>query len=190
MTKAEKAIYDREYRKKNRAKILAAKKQWYLDNREEMLAGCRVRYTKKAKEISRKATAWNKANPDRKRAINRRYNNKRYATNSSARLMMNLRSRVRAAMKGVAKARATIELIGCSVEDLWIYLESKFEPGMTRENHGKVWHVDHIMPCAIFDLTRAEHQRRCFHFSNLQPLFVRENLRKSSKVTTNQFRLL
>lgn len=83
-----------------------------------------------------------------------------------------------------------IKLIGCSIEDFWIYLESKFEPGMTRENYGKVWHIDHIMPCAIFDLTKPEHQKRCFHFSNLQPLFAEDNRRKSDKIVTNQFQLL
>lgn len=47
-----------------------------------------------------------------------------------------------------------------------------------------------IMPCAIFDLTKPEHQKRCFHFSNLQPLFALDNLHKNAKVTTNQFQLL
>jgi hypothetical protein len=53
-----------------------------------------------------------------------------------------------------------------------------------------VWHIDHIMPCAIFDLTRPEHQKRCFHFSNLQPMFASKNLKKHAKVITNQFNLL
>jgi hypothetical protein len=57
-----------------------------------------------------------------------------------------------------------------------------FEPGMTWENYGRVWHVDHRFPCAAFDMGRAEEQKRCFHYLNLQPLFAEDNLRKGAKV--------
>jgi hypothetical protein len=57
----------------------------------------------------------------------------------------------------------------------------RFRPGMTWENYGPVWHVDHIKPCAKFDLTDPDQQRACFHFSNLQPLFADENLRKGGR---------
>jgi hypothetical protein len=53
---------------------------------------------------------------------------------------------------------------------------------MTWENYGPVWHVDHIRPCASFDLTDPAQQRECFHFSNLQPLFAAENLAKGDKI--------
>ena len=85
------------------------------------------------------------------------------------------------------KNNRTVDLLGCSIESFKIYLESLFEPGMSWENHGRgrgktVWHIDHIIPCALFDLSKIEHQKRCFHFSNLQPLWAEENLRKSNKV--------
>lgn len=51
---------------------------------------------------------------------------------------------------------------------------------MDWENYGKVWQVDHVRPCASFDLTNPEQQRSCFHWTNLQPLFVHENLIKGS----------
>jgi hypothetical protein len=101
-----------------------------------------------------------------------------------------LRSRLSMMLRYKWKSGSTLTLLGCSFDDFVIYLESKFEVGMTGENYGTVWHVDHIMPCAIFDLTKPEHQRRCFHFSNLQPLFASDNLRKGAKIQTNQFNLL
>jgi hypothetical protein len=62
------------------------------------------------------------------------------------------------------------------------HLEKTFKPGMTRENHAAVWHVDHILPCSSFDLSDPNQQRQCFHYTNLQALFVHENLTKSDKI--------
>jgi hypothetical protein len=73
-----------------------------------------------------------------------------------------------------------MDLTGCSVHELCIHLESKFKHGMTWENYGE-WHVDHIRPCASFDLLKVDEQRQCFHWTNLQPLWALENLRKSSR---------
>jgi len=52
---------------------------------------------------------------------------------------------------------------------------------MTRENHGK-WHLDHVRPCASFDLTKPEEQEKCFHYSNYQPLWAEQNLSKGAKL--------
>lgn len=73
-----------------------------------------------------------------------------------------------------------MELIGCSVEKLMEHLEKQFTEGMTWGNYGR-WHVDHIKPCAMFDFSKPEHQQECFHYSNLQPLWAKDNLKKSDK---------
>jgi len=72
-----------------------------------------------------------------------------------------------------------MELIGCSAEELVAHLEAQFTEGMTWENYGE-WHVDHVRPCASFDLTDPAQQRQCFHHTNLQPLWAEENLTKGS----------
>lgn len=82
------------------------------------------------------------------------------------------------ALKGVAKSAHTVELLGCPVCWLEVHIESMFRPGMTWENYGPVWHIDHIRPCSSFDLADPEQQRVCFHWTNLQPLFAVENLEK------------
>lgn len=71
----------------------------------------------------------------------------------------------------------TIKLIGCSIEQLKQHLEKQFKLGMSWFNYGK-WHVDHIKPCASFDLTDIEQQKQCFNYTNLQPLWAEENLVK------------
>jgi hypothetical protein len=101
-------------------------------------------------------------------------------TNINTRLSCNLGKRIWDALKGNCKSKHTEELIGCSIDYLKIHLEKQFSYGMTWLNYGK-WHVDHIRPCASFDLSKKSEQLKCFHYSNLQPLWAVENLRKNKK---------
>jgi hypothetical protein len=96
------------------------------------------------------------------------------------RLLNNCRCRVYHALNSNTKSDNTKKLLGCSVVFLWKHLEKQFEPGMTRENYGSVWELDHIKPCSIFDFSIPREQRRCFNWKNLQPLFSIENWRKSN----------
>jgi len=91
-----------------------------------------------------------------------------------------LSSRLRAALNGKSKSISTINLLGCSIEDLKIYLEKRFKKGMSWKNKHLI-HIDHIRPCASFDLTDPEQQKICFHYTNLQPLWAEENMSKGAK---------
>lgn len=96
-----------------------------------------------------------------------------------------LRGRVQKAVKKQATKRAmkTAELIGCSVQHLLRHLASQFQTGMDWQNMGRNgWHIDHVIPCAAFDLSRPDHQRRCFHFTNLRPVWEKQNMARGSKV--------
>ena len=97
-------------------------------------------------------------------------------------LVQCLRQRVRKAIfsTGSKKCDHTMDLVGCSILELLSHLASQFQPGMTFENHGE-WHIDHIIPCAVFNLTDPEQQKACFHYSNLQPLWAEENIRKGGR---------
>ena len=93
----------------------------------------------------------------------------------------NLRNRVWAVLKGLSKSDKTLKLLGCRIEELKKHLENKFEDGMDWNNYG-VWHVDHIIPCANFDLSDPEQQRICFHYTNLQPMWGEKNIQKGSRL--------
>lgn len=96
-----------------------------------------------------------------------------------------LRTRLHNALRtaGATKAARTMELVGCGALFLRAYIEARFLPGMTWENRN-LWHVDHRIPCAEFDLTEPAQQRQCFHYTNLQPLWKPDNLAKGAKVPT------
>lgn len=100
----------------------------------------------------------------------------------SARIARNLRTRLVKALRGSPKLSTSLELFGCTKEDLVKHLESQFQSGMTWNNYGlHGWHIDHIKPCASFDLTLDEEQRKCFHYTNLQPLWAKDNLKKGAR---------
>jgi hypothetical protein len=92
-----------------------------------------------------------------------------------------IRSRVRNVLNGKVKSKSTLELLGCTIEQVKERLESKFRDGMSWQNYGSYWHIDHIRPCASFNLENEEEQKKCFHYYNLQPLTAKENLIKGAK---------
>lgn len=106
----------------------------------------------------------------------------RYRTDINFKLTSILRGRLGMALKGKIKKEKTLNLLGCSIEELKQYLEKQFINEMSWSNHGLIWEIDHIIPCSLFDLTKLEEQQKCFHYSNLQPLYKLENRIKSNKL--------
>lgn len=92
------------------------------------------------------------------------------------RLKRKLTSRYKKAIDAAfaKKCTKTLEIIGCTIDFFASYLENQFKEGMTWGNYGK-WEIDHIIPCCLFDLTKENHQRVCFHYSNTRPLWKSEN---------------
>jgi hypothetical protein len=81
-----------------------------------------------------------------------------------------------------SKAYKSQELLGASWVVCKEWIEKQFKPGMSWNNYGlHGWHIDHIRPCASFDLTDPIQQKQCFHYTNLQPLWASENLSKGAK---------
>jgi len=121
--------------------------------------------------------------PEAHREYMRNYVADRAASDVGFKLKAALRARVRAAVTrgGGEKSHKTMQLVGCSVPHLRQHLEAQFTEGMTWDNHGE-WHIDHVKPCASFDLTDAEQQRECFNYTNLQPLWAKDNLSKGAKI--------
>jgi len=119
----------------------------------------------------------------RKPFINTYIRNK-IKNDSNFRLKRNLRNRLYKTVKNLYKKENTKELLGCSIEYLKIHLEKQFQPGMNWDNYGVYgWHVDHIKPCFLFNMNDIDEQKKCFHYTNLQPLWAKDNLVKNKSYT-------
>jgi hypothetical protein len=107
---------------------------------------------------------------------------KMYEHQPHKKIERSLRSRCRVALQGKLKAATTQKLIGTSFGEARKYLEKQWQEGMTWDNYGlHGWHIDHIVPLSSFDLTIVEEQMKAFHYTNLQPLWAKDNLRKGDK---------
>lgn len=191
----------REYTRKYRIEHPEKYKEWFQKNRERVNARRRERYATDAEyraEILEKGRQyrernpektkqtilrWMKENPDKLRKEQNAYKRNRRKNDVGFKLLLVMKTRMYRALRGkVRKSASTEKLIGCSVEELKQYLENLWQPGMTWDNYGyRGWHIDHIRPCASYDLTDPGQQKECFHFSNLQPMWGIENMKKGAK---------
>jgi hypothetical protein len=100
-------------------------------------------------------------------------------------LRNNISRSIRANLTNGYKSESTKKIIGCSIEELKLYLESKFTDGMSWYNYGK-WHIDHITPISLARTNKEVYQLN--HYTNFQPLWAEDNLKKSNKVFINHER--
>lgn len=127
-------------------------------------------YRKKyAKELKAKAKEYNRV---------RMLNDMKYVLRK--RLTNRVRRVINAISNGAKKHRTTMELLGCDIDFFKKYFEEKFTDGMCWERISEI-HCDHIKPCCLFDLTKKEEQEKCFHYTNLQPLWAIDNMKKGGK---------
>jgi hypothetical protein len=140
----------------------------------------RAKNTNKDKEVKKVYYEKNKAQIKAKIALRAKERRKRDIT---FKIACNLRRRLNNAIRGHNKSLRTMQLLGCTVPELKTYLQDKFVDGMTWDNYGK-WHIDHIIPCSTFNFSLPSEQEKCFHFTNLQPLWAHDNLTKSAKIPT------
>ena len=193
---------DKNYYKKKRTKIIKQKHEYYRKRHpflpSRLCDFCKIsfipdrtinrfctricknkgRHQENIKYYNKKSKEWFIKNPEYRNS----YARNRRKNNISVRLADSLRSRLRQALNGKMKISSARRLLGCTIEELWLHLEKQFQPGMIRENRAfRGWHVDHIIPINLFDLSDPKQQRKAFHYTNLQPLWWRDNLTKPKK---------
>jgi hypothetical protein len=123
---------------------------------------------------------WRNDNRDKYQKYLNEYEKKRRKEDLNFKIKKQLRDRFKYLIKN--KTATIDKYLGCSVEDFRRYMELKFSPNMTWENHGTYWHIDHIKPLDSFDLSDETHLEVALHYTNLQPLEKNENLSKGSKI--------
>jgi hypothetical protein len=155
--------YREQWDIKNRAIVKAKKQQYYLEHKEDFF---------------RRAKSYRANNVERVRVIRRIYESKKRKGDINYKIAHNLRRRLRQTISN--KTMSVLSILGCSMDEFKTHLESRFLEGMTWANYGD-WHIDHVKPCVLFDLSLPDEQAKCFHYSNLQPLWAVDNLKKGSK---------
>ena len=152
--------YVRQYYIKNKERISSYQKKYRQENKEKL------RQRDKEYAQSRK----DKTNE---------YWRMRSKSDLQYKLKSNLRSRLYCAIKGSIKNGSAVRDLGCSTFDFKSYLESLFQKDMSWENYGyDGWHIDHILPLSSFDLSDPEQLKKVCHYTNLQPLWAKDNIRK------------
>jgi hypothetical protein len=196
-------VYSENYNREHRKEKIEYQKLYSLTHKEE-----RKIYRKEYNNIHREQI--NQDNKDRKgekriwynehkkeikayRLKNREKDNEhkrnRFKIDVNFRIKCCLRGRLTKVLKNNIKTEKTITLLGCSIDFARKHIEKQFKLGMTWENWGTgkgdkgmlEWHIDHIRPCCSFDLSQESEQRLCFHYTNLQPLWAKENESKNGE---------
>lgn len=180
-----------EYRAKNRDKLRQYFKKHYKLNKEkrkkylkdnvEKLRLSRKLYVLKNKDRIKRLNAQRAKDPVTKEKV-KKYWQKRFQTEASVKARIQIRRRIRQAIvmhgKKPYPVKSSVDhWLGCTVYEFVKYIEKKFKPGMTWKNI----HIDHIKPVCSFDLSTLKEQKKCFHYSNCQPLWPHENFSKGNK---------
>lgn len=184
----------KEYRESTKNNINAGRRRWSSENRDKVKKYNKDNYSKNRDQKIEYANNYRFNNRD-KINISRKENNykqtiyqrERMKSDPVFKLSRVLRSRILSSIKAQngTKAYGAIELLGCTIKEARDHLEKKFTKGMSWDNHSKTgWHIDHIIPCCSFDLTDPIQQKKCFNYTNLQPLWAFDNLSKGCKISS------
>lgn len=176
--KIKKCLQTQEYKKKNPDKV----KSWWANTRDQNLVRLKKLHIR---ERDKHLVSYKKYYQENKPAIMKKrieYDYYKRHNDIQFRIKKNLAQRVRGALRkySITRQDRTIDLIGCSLSKLKQHLESQFKEGMTWQNYG-LWEIDHIKPCNRHNLLLREEQLLCFNYTNLQPLWELDNIRKYDK---------
>jgi len=198
MTEEEKKERARQYREKNKERIREQKrlymKEYYARNKEKIQAYQKSYYQENADKVKQREQAWKKANKESVDAYNKHYRDthtkehteyirRRRAEDGTYKMICSIRNLLNNAFNKrmkVGKRKQAEEILGCSIEFFIDHLKRQFKDGMTLENHGE-WHIDHIIP--LSSATTEEEVIKLNHYTNLQPLWAKENIQKRNKTS-------
>lgn len=170
----------RKWRSEHQEQIKANRRAHYLAHRQEQI-DVAVLWTKNHREIDRaKSKKFRETHPNYSKEYARKYYWEKQREDIHFRLKGALRARLRKALKYNLKTGSAVRELGCSVEELYNHLELSFTQGMSWDNWGE-WHIDHVKPLASFDLTDIKQFKQAVHYTNLQPLWAIDNLRKGAR---------
>ena len=162
--------YIKKYELQNKDRIRKRKKLYWKEY-----------YKNNKKKLKIKRKEYIESNREKVSKGQIRYMANREKTDINYKLARILRSRLKSAIKHNYKSGSAVRDLGCTISYLKRYLEKQFTKGMTWDNHGE-WHIDHIIPLSLVNLSDIEQLLKVVHYKNLQPLWAKDNLIKSNKI--------
>lgn len=168
---------------KNKQKRQEYQKQYFQENKSEQYLKNRERLLKNREKYNKTTNEWRKKNKGRLKERQRKYMREYRKKSLSYRLRENVGHYIRKHLlnNNDVKQKTYKNYLGCTIKEYRIYLEKLFTPEMNWDNYGSYWEIDHIKPCSSFDLTIKEEQLKCFHHTNTQPMYWKNNREKSNK---------
>jgi hypothetical protein len=163
-TRRRKKEYGKRYYEANKDKISLQRKQYRKANLDK---------------ISLREKQYRESNRER---INKR-ERLRYLTNFNYKVKQCMRSRIRKLLK--TKSLSTLSYVGCKSYKFKLFLGYQFTDGYNYENYGTFWQIDHVIPCSFFDFSKEENIKKCFNWTNCQPLVNRDNNSKNDQIDQN-----
>jgi len=169
-------IKDQEKYKKNRDKVIARSSAYFKNNKELVSERTKKYYLENKETIYEQVKKYRENHRDK---INEYLRNKN-KTNIQFHLTNNLRKRLVKAVREEYKSGSAVSDLGCSIPEFKAYIENQFVEGMSWDNWGVYgWHLDHEVPLYLFDLTKREQFLKACHYTNIQPLWAKDNLQKN-----------
>lgn len=175
----------KKYYENNKEKLSDYQKKYREKNKEELQKKYKERYQKSPEKYYLKTKLYNEKNKFKVNEYKNKYNKLKKNESVLFKLKVLMRDRLSQYFKysRINKNNTTLNIIGCLPTELKEYLEQKFCNGMSWDNHGKDgWHIDHIIPLSSAK-TEEELYKLC-HYTNLQPLWAKDNLSKGSKINS------
>ena len=192
--KLRKKAYEKAWYESNKDKRKIKMKEWYEVNKDDVKERTKSYYNDNKDLRKSQMKSYQIVNKNKIKAYNKTWRKSTKNIRSNKRrerikhdvqykLSESLRRRLRCALNGNYKSGSAVRDLGCTIDELKSYLESKFQSGMTWDNWTiDGWHIDHIKPLASFDLTDRKQMLEACHYTNLQPLWATDNLSKSDKI--------
>jgi len=168
------------YCENNKEKIKIKNNLWLKNNPNYMKEYHKKYNLKHREKINQKLKKWRDKNSEELLPKLRKIKKEKYDNDLNFKLKHLLRCRINKIIK-YNRNKSSIDILGCTINDFKTHIENNFKDGMTWDNYSYYgWHIDHIIP--LSSANSDEELMKLCHYSNLQPLWSYENLKKSNKL--------
>jgi hypothetical protein len=172
---------DAKYYDEHKEQCKLTKEKWANNNPERIKLKNKRRYDKNPEKEKLRNRNYIQNNLEKYRETKAKYNKEKRLNDPLFRLTDNIRSLIKLSIKnrGYSKSSKTAQILGCTFEEFFHYIENQFQEGMNWDNRS-LWHLDHIYPVSLAE--SEDHLIQLNHYTNFQPLWAEDNLRKGNKI--------